>query len=59
MRLMSTIVRANRFAGTLDHARTLGCLADIADRVAAYELNLSRDFDGLDQLFESLKLNEL
>lgn len=55
MRLMSTLVPANRFAGAQDHARTLDYLTGVAERVATYELNLSRDFDGLDQLFGSLK----
>ncbi len=55
MRLMSTLVQANRFAGAQDPALTLGYVVDVADQVAAYELNLSRDFDGLDQLFGFLK----
>jgi hypothetical protein len=54
MRLMKTLVPANRFAGKQDHAQTLGYLTDVAGRVAAYDLSLSRDFNGLKQLFEFL-----
>lgn len=63
MRLMSALaggarwrpVPASRFAAAQDHARTLSYIADVADRVSAYELTLSRDFVGLDRLFEFLK----
>lgn len=54
MRLMSTLVRTNRFSGADDHANTLGYLTEVADRVNSYELILSRDFNGLDQLFDFL-----
>lgn len=63
MRLMSTLagsarwlpVPASRFAGAQDNARTMSYAVDIADRVAGYELTLSRDFDGLDRLFKFLE----
>ena len=55
MRLMSILVPANRFAGHSDHSKTLQMLTDIADRVSVFELTLSRDFKGLDNLFEFLK----
>lgn len=54
MRLMTTLVSANRFAGVMDHAQTLKTLSDIADRVSTYDVTLSRDFTGLDRLFEFL-----
>lgn len=54
MRLMKTLVPSNRFAGSRDHAQTLNYLADVAARVPAYDLTLSRDFDGLERLFEFL-----
>ncbi len=55
MRLMNTLIPSNRFAGAGDHAQTLDYLADIAGKVDAYELTLSRDFTGLDRLFTFLK----
>ena len=55
MRLMSTLIPSNRFAGASDHEQTLDYLAGVAGRVTAYELTLSRDFKGLDCLLAFLK----
>lgn len=54
MRLLHTMAPSNRFAGTLDHARALGYVTDLAARVPAYALTLTRDYGGLDRVFEHL-----
>ena len=58
MRLMNTLVSANRFSDTQDHAKTLKMLSEVASQVSTYDLTLSPDFRGLDLLYEFLASDE-
>lgn len=54
VRLLHSLAPSNRFAGTQDHLDTLGYVSELAARVPAYALTLTRDYQGLDRLFEHL-----
>ncbi len=54
MRLMTILAPANRYADHRDQLNTLTQLTAIADRVSVFDLTLSRDFRGLDDLYEFL-----
>ena len=52
--LLNSMAPSNRFSGPQDHRSALGYVSELAARVPAYALTLTRDYHGLDRLFEHL-----